>query len=72
VELPGIEPVSRSWSLSQTGTELRNDIWCNSPEMTSVDTKCAQPPLELQRQSRSPRAPDCARHARLDANDIDQ
>jgi hypothetical protein len=42
VELPGIEPVSPSWSMSQTGTELPNDIPCDSPELTSVDTECAQ------------------------------
>jgi hypothetical protein len=42
VELPGIEPVSASWSQSRTGTELRNDIDCDSPELTSVDTQCAQ------------------------------
>ena len=42
VELPGIEPVSGCWSLSRTGTELRNDIKCDSPELTSVDTECAQ------------------------------
>ena len=42
VELPGIEPVSGCWSLSRTCAELRNDIWCDSPELTSVDTECAQ------------------------------
>jgi hypothetical protein len=42
VELPGIEPVSGCWSLSRTGTELRNDMKCDSPELTSVDTECAQ------------------------------
>jgi len=42
VELPGIEPVSGCWSLSRTGAELRNDIRCVSPELTSVDTECAQ------------------------------
>jgi glycine/D-amino acid oxidase-like deaminating enzyme len=42
VELPGIEPVAGCWSLSRTGTELRNDIPCDSPELTSVDTECAQ------------------------------
>ena len=42
VELPGIEPVSECWSLSQTCAELRNDIDCDSPELTSVDTGCAQ------------------------------
>jgi hypothetical protein len=38
----GIEPISGCWSLSRTGTELRNDIECDSPELTSVDTECAQ------------------------------
>ena len=38
----GIEPISGCWSLSRTGTELRNDIECDSPESTSVDTECAQ------------------------------
>ena len=42
VELPGIEPVSGCWSLSRTGTELRNHIDCDSPKLTSVDIKCAQ------------------------------
>jgi hypothetical protein len=42
VELPGIEPVSGCWSLSRAGTELRNDTYCDSPELTSVDTECAQ------------------------------
>jgi hypothetical protein len=42
VELPGIEPVSGCWSLSRTGTELRNDMNCDSPELTSVDSECAQ------------------------------
>ena len=42
VELPGIEPVSGCWSMSRTCTELRNDISCDSPELTSVDTECAQ------------------------------
>jgi hypothetical protein len=42
VELPGIEPVSGCWSLSRTGAELRNNIRCDSPELTSVDTECAQ------------------------------
>jgi hypothetical protein len=42
VELPGIEPVSGCWSLSRTGTELRNDIAHDSPELTSVDPECAQ------------------------------
>ena len=42
VELPGTEPVSGCWSLSRTGTELRNDIRCDSPELTSVDTECTQ------------------------------
>src|ERR1700757_573505 len=42
VELPGIEPVSGCWSLSRTGTELRNDIAHDSPELTSVDLECAQ------------------------------
>jgi len=42
VELPGIEPVSGRWSLPRTGAELRNDIKCDSPELTSVDTECAQ------------------------------
>ena len=42
VELPGIEPVSGCWSLSRTGTELRNDMNCDSPELTSVDPECAQ------------------------------
>jgi hypothetical protein len=42
VELPGIEPVSGCWSLSRAGTELRNDTDCDSPELTSVDTECAQ------------------------------
>ena len=42
VELPGIETVSGCWSLSRAGTELRNDTYCDSPELTSVDTECAQ------------------------------
>ena len=42
VELPGIDPVSASWSQSRTGTDLRNDISCDSPELTSADTECAQ------------------------------
>ena len=42
VELPGIEPVSGCWSLSRTATELRNDMRCDSPELTSVNTVCAQ------------------------------
>ena len=42
VELPRIEPVSGCWSLSRTGTELRNDIHCDSTELTSVDSECAQ------------------------------
>ena len=42
VELPGIEPVSGCWSLSRTGSELVNDSDCDSPELTSVDTECAQ------------------------------
>lgn len=42
VELPGIEPVSGCWFLSRTGTELRNDIHWDSPELTSVDSECAQ------------------------------
>ena len=36
------EPVSGRWSLSRAGTELRNDPYCDSPELTSVDTECAQ------------------------------
>jgi hypothetical protein len=42
VELPGIEPVSGCWSVSRTSSELRNDMLCDSPELTSVDTECAQ------------------------------
>ena len=42
VELPGIKPVAGCWSLSRTGTELRNDMRCDSPGLTSVDTECAQ------------------------------
>jgi hypothetical protein len=42
VELPGIEPVSECWSLSQTYAELRTDITCDSPELTSVDAECVQ------------------------------
>ena len=42
VELPGIEPILGCWPLSRTGTELRNDIDCDSTELTSVDIKCAQ------------------------------
>jgi hypothetical protein len=42
VELPGIEPVPGCWSLSRTGTELQNDNSCDSPELTSVDSECAQ------------------------------
>jgi len=42
VELPGIEPISGCWSLSRTGTELRNDMHCDSPELISVDSECAQ------------------------------
>ena len=42
VELPGIEPVSGRWSVCRTGTELRNDIHPDSPELSSLDTKCAQ------------------------------
>jgi hypothetical protein len=42
VELPRIEPVSGCRSLSQTCTELRNDIDCDSTKFTSVDTECAQ------------------------------
>jgi hypothetical protein len=30
----GIEPISGCWSLSRTGTEMRNDIECDSPEST--------------------------------------
>ncbi len=41
VDLPGIEPVSGCWSVSRTGTELRNDIDCDSPELTCMDTECA-------------------------------
>jgi hypothetical protein len=35
-------PFLGAGSLSQTGTELRNDMHCDSPELTSVDTECAQ------------------------------
>ncbi len=42
VELPGIEPVSASWSQVRTGAELRNDILCDSPELTSLTSECAQ------------------------------
>ena len=42
VELPGIEPVSVCWSPSRTDTELRNHIEGDSPELTSLDTECAQ------------------------------
>ena len=42
MELPGIEPVSQAWSQGRTGAELRNDIDCDSPELTSFDSECAQ------------------------------
>jgi hypothetical protein len=57
VELPGIEPVSGCWSVSRTGTELLNDIDCDSPQLTSFDTECAQ---NVPTQSR-PTAHNCAR-----------
>ena len=40
----GIEPISGCWSLSRTGTELRNDIACdhqNRPLWTLSVPKCA-------------------------------
>ena len=42
VELPGIEPVSGCWSRGRTRSDLQNDIPCDSPELTSVDTERAQ------------------------------
>ena len=42
MELPGIEPVSPCWSQGRTRSELRNYIICDSPELTSMDTDCAQ------------------------------
>ena len=42
VELPGIEPVSGCWYVSRTSAELRNDSYCDSTELTYMDTDCAQ------------------------------
>ena len=42
VELPGIEPVSGCWWMRQTDYEQRNDMHCDSAELTSVDSECAQ------------------------------
>ncbi len=42
VELPGIEPVSACWPMTQSGAELGNDVDHDSPELTSMDPKCAQ------------------------------
>jgi hypothetical protein len=76
VELPGIEPVSGCWPLSQTGTELRNDIDCDSPELTSVDSECAQnvpsESLDRQRAIALARALNNARHAMFPASKINQ
>jgi len=42
VELPGIEPISECWSLRCTAEEQRNYIRCNSRELNSMDSNCAQ------------------------------
>ena len=46
--LPGIEPVSACWPMTQSGAELGNDVDHDSPELTSMDPKvCAKmcPPV---------------------------